>query len=288
MPQSLLMRLLRLAVATLIGLAMAIPIYVYTDSLPTPVRALRYTVFFDPLLWLTEPVVRDAVHDDPALYHLLLERTKAAYLKDGWPGATDALHAVMSEYVLVYADDAHVLRLARAYYVAEAKLAMDPERCKRYGLTSYNEADWEPAKDEIRLAHEAFDSAVADGARGWHEGVRKPKPTDDAVETVWLSSLHGPEQLSRDEIAALSAGKNAAAPIWCAADLRQERNLLARPEAEAAELYRTLYFYNAREGGRTFLPTLPANPTLPTNPTVPTSPTLPKKEPVKLPVIQRH
>ena len=257
MPRSIPVRLLRLAITAVIGLSIAIPLRITIASHSGPISGAVFDALFDFNFRTSQPIVYDAIRNEPALYRLLQKRTKAAYLKDGWPGASDAFYAVLSENIVAYADDAHIVRRARAYHAVEAKLSTDPDRCKRYGLTSYNDVDWQSAKEEGRILGEAYRSTVVNGAPLWHEGVRRPKPPDDAWWSAFLATVQDPEQLSPDEINALLMGKDAPAPIWCAANLKQDRNLLARPEAQAAELYRIMVLYRDGEGGRRFLPMLP-------------------------------
>jgi hypothetical protein len=228
-------------------------LYVSYDLLPTPIRGLLFTAVFD-LNLMSVPVQRDAVRDDPALHRLLLERTREAYLKGGWPAADDALRVVINQHVVVYADDTHILRLARAYHAAMVHFARNPAVCQRYGLTSYDKADFQTAEEETRIVEDAMQAAIADGARRRREGVKWSSPTHDTSKTALLATMQGPDKLSPDEVAAMWAGKYAAAPLWCAANLRADRNLLARPQAEAAWLFR---IFLAGESTRENLPTLP-------------------------------
>jgi hypothetical protein len=178
--KSIPVRLLRLGIAALIGLGIAIPLRVSLTAHTGPIAGVLYNALFDLNFRSSQPAVYHAISHDTALYDLVEQQTEQAWLKDGWPGARRTFHSTSAEHVLIYADDFELLEMARAYSIVEAGLVVDPERCRRYGLNGDYDEAWQPTARQWRIATNAFDAAVESGERRRHDAIRTPRPPENA------------------------------------------------------------------------------------------------------------
>jgi hypothetical protein len=128
-----------------------------------------------------------------------------------------------------------------AYAIVEAGLIADPERCRRYGLFGDYDKTSRLMAQEWRIATDALHVAVESAGRRLRISTRRSRPPDSAWWEAFLATIQGPEPFSPDAVKALVDESPAA--TWCRADLKQQLNLLRRPPAQAAELYRILHLY---------------------------------------------
>src|SRR5690348_11672287 len=178
---------------------------------------------------------------DPELRRLLLHRTEAAFNKGGWPAAQAALDIALAGELEVYADDEHMIAIARGILRVLGKLEGRPADCKAFLLAGAN--DLPDAKTELAELLAAHRAAVQNGFDRKSQGVTWNPPRDSAFLDDERSLSRQPQALSPAELQALARYVDGDAAPYCGGSIRQLTNLLARETREAARIQRQ-HLYN--------------------------------------------
>lgn len=193
------------------------------------------------------PLAAEAARDDPRLRDKLLEQSKAAFVRAGWPAANMAIRLVLASEIEPYADDTHILAMERANLSVLLALESTPSLCKVYALAGSTSQIEAVAKREVAALSAAHWEDVQNGTIRKRSGVEWHTPEYGERVAASLQIKNGANSLSNEEARAYerSGTRDPVAvtvdpTALCHARVAIARNILALPAAEGARIGRIL------------------------------------------------
>jgi hypothetical protein len=184
------------------------------------------------------PAAAALAQRDPELRYHLLVQSEIAYIRGGWRAANMAVDAALASLLEVYADDEHVLAMARGQLRVLDKLKATPSDCKAFLLAGSQGDDFQAARPEINEAVAAHKAAFQNGFDRRSQGVTWSQPLDSTILYDDQQLAMQPLALSPAELQALAKRVNGDATQLCSGSIKRLKNLLARDPSEAARIER--------------------------------------------------
>ena len=184
------------------------------------------------------PFAASLAQRDPELRTVLLRQSEAAFDKGGWRAAQAALDLALATQLEVYADDEHVLAIARGTLRVLGKLKKAPSDCKAFLLAGARNDDFQDAKLELNESSAAHHAAIQNGFDRKSQGVTWSPPPDSAILDDERSLSLQPQALSPAELQAQAKYVDGDAAQYCSGSIKQLTNLLSRAPSEAARIKR--------------------------------------------------
>lgn len=192
------------------------------------------------------------VKDDAGARQQLLDLTKAAYAKSGWPGANGAMLDWMGDRLpkvtglALRADAAHIVAYGATMPPLLRALQDKPGRCKAL----LRDRDWPPYPIALKeLTHAAL--ALAEAYRAARASATVPwdaLQAESEAEALLTKLSAGPVPIPPAELRALREPTLASDGVFCGAVIKLYENALALPEAQAAQAVAVIM--SAVENGR--------------------------------------
>jgi len=193
------------------------------------------------------PFAAEMVARDPSLRDLLLYRTETAFNKGGWIAANKALDIALATEVQVYADDEHINAITRAEAALLRDLANKPLACRAFLFAGGMADELLQAKPDDDILRSADRAALRNGFDRRMSGVLWDKPAYTDVVNAWQALARGPvAPLTGPELIADANYIDGDPQLACNAAIKEDQNLMALSDAEAARIKRILMSNGAR------------------------------------------
>jgi hypothetical protein len=225
--------------------------------------AAAYTDDFDTNLARSQPVLWPAIQADPILRKLVFDKTKAAYLRGGWPAASVVFYQIVHSRMQAFASDDATLACHQAWQDVFRALRPTPHACRLLQTGGTSALPPGLAASQIAHASSVCNAAAVDGAR-LHQYSGGPQPaTDEEQRAIAATAMDKPNPLPDNERSARNGGGPADDALLCQAAIDFEDNIAALPASVAARYMR--YSYAVEDRGD-FIYVPPASPLAPGDP----------------------